>query len=155
MYHYSYGLFRKLAIHKCTCVCKCLGLSMLSTIQLFSSCVNLLCILLIHLCAIFLPSEYMSCVWFVPYWLQAGQTDQMWCQFKYLNKVVTVPGTAESGSLTCQKVTVSKVQRSRIAAFQLSDISVRYIVSFDQSIYCEILQYFSAFNFSLSLFSLV
>nr|XP_022299547.1 plexin-A2-like isoform X3 [Crassostrea virginica] len=37
--------------------------------------------------------------------MKAGQTDQIWCQFKYLNKVVTVPGTAESGSLTCQKVT--------------------------------------------------
>ena len=65
MYHYSYGLFRKLAIHsyglfrklaihKCTCVCKCLGLSILSIIQLFSSCVYLLCILFIHLCTIFL-----------------------------------------------------------------------------------------------------
>ena len=27
MYHYSYGLFRKVAIYKCTCVCKCLSLS--------------------------------------------------------------------------------------------------------------------------------
>ena len=55
MSHYSYGLFRKLAIHKCTCVCKCLGLSsILSIIQHFSSCVYLLCILFILLCAIFL-----------------------------------------------------------------------------------------------------
>ena len=27
MYHYSYGLFRKVAIYKCTCVCKCWSLS--------------------------------------------------------------------------------------------------------------------------------
>ena len=27
MYHYSYGLIRKVAIYKCTCVCKCLSLS--------------------------------------------------------------------------------------------------------------------------------
>ena len=54
MYHYSYGLFRKLAIHKCTCVFQCLGLSTLSIIQLFFSCVYLLCILFIHLCTIFL-----------------------------------------------------------------------------------------------------
>ena len=54
MYHYSYGLFRKLAIHKCTSVCKCLGLSILSIIQLFFSCVYLLCILFIHLYTIFL-----------------------------------------------------------------------------------------------------
>ena len=40
-YHYSYGLFRKVAIYKCTCVCKCLGLSIHSIIQLFSSCVYL------------------------------------------------------------------------------------------------------------------
>ena len=54
MYHNSYGLFRKLAKHKCTCVCKCLGLSILSIIQLFSSCVYLLCILFIYPCTIFL-----------------------------------------------------------------------------------------------------
>ena len=27
MYHYSYGLFRKVAIYKCTCLCNCLSLS--------------------------------------------------------------------------------------------------------------------------------
>ena len=38
MCHYSYGL-RKVAINNCTCVYKCLSLSILSIIQLFSSCV--------------------------------------------------------------------------------------------------------------------
>lgn len=36
--------------------------------------------------------------------MKAGQTDEMWCRFQYLDKTETVPGKEESGSLTCDKV---------------------------------------------------
>ncbi|XP_061195541.1 plexin-A4-like isoform X3 [Saccostrea echinata] len=36
--------------------------------------------------------------------MKAGQTDEMWCRFRYLDKNIVVPGKEESNSLTCQKV---------------------------------------------------
>lgn len=43
---------------------------------------------------------------------KAGQTDELWCRFRYLDMTETVPGKEESGTLTCDKVQVSLLEKS-------------------------------------------
>lgn len=56
---------------------------------------------------------------------KAGQADELWCRFRYLDKTETVPGKEESGTLTCDKVQVSLLEKSA-SYFVLTQLDIFY-----------------------------